>query len=276
MRLTLFLLTISLISCTDSKEPTSDYGTWNTQTILVKDTANMHFEFPTDGWASQERDRFVEEVIQAKIENAKLIELDDYNEFIKVYFVSSRDEMKDRTGMGASGTANAFTKQLHMAAYTDEESDSSDAVTRPPIVHEMMHMVSCTSWGYPQGNLTWMNEGLATYAQGSCNGHSIEEIYRFMLEHGHLYDPQEFVGTYFYHLDEIIGYHQAAYYIQYIREEYGIDKLRELWQADMSRFEEIMGINWMVFNQQVNAHVIGKLEMTPEIDWEKMKQGCVE
>ncbi|NVK29310.1 MAG: hypothetical protein HWE14_14750 [Flavobacteriia bacterium] len=276
MRLALLLVLAALASCSSPTTQSPDYGSWGAETRLVKDTANMRFEFPTTGWAAQERDRFVKETLEAQAENAELLQIDSYDQFIKVYFLSSRKEMDEETGMPASGIANAFTKQLFMAAYTDEESDSTDAVTHPPIKHEMMHMISCTSWGYPHGTLTWMNEGLATYAQGSCNGHSIEEIYRYMLEHDHLYSPQEFVGTYFYELDEIIGYHQAGYYTQYIKETFGIEKLRELWQADMMRFEEVLGIGWMEFNHQVNAHVTATVPETPDIDWEKMKQGCVE
>ncbi|MGB0177145.1 MAG: hypothetical protein ACPF9D_08260, partial [Owenweeksia sp.] len=89
-------------------------------------------------------------------------------------------------------------------------------IIKPPIKHELMHMMSNTLWGYPPTDMYWMNEGFAALAEDNCNGYRVSEIYRYMLENDYLY-PMDSLTADFYATDEMIGYHQAAYITQYLK-----------------------------------------------------------
>ena len=67
--------------------------------------------------------------------------------------------MKKYTGMTPSGSALVQPKILHVVANGDPKE------VKPPIKHELMHMISMTTWGYSGQDSNWMNEGLAALAK---------------------------------------------------------------------------------------------------------------
>src|SRR5215207_7566358 len=96
------------------------------------------------------------------------------------------------------------------------------------IFHEVMHMITMTTWGYPGVDSNWMNEGLAAYAENNCNGFTDEAIYRYLQDKDMLV-PMTALTTSFYKQPEMIAYHQAAYIVQYLLSHYGVEKLKALW-----------------------------------------------
>jgi hypothetical protein len=106
--------------------------------------------------------------------------------------------------MTPSGIALEESKKIYIVASGDPKQ------VKPPIRHELMHMIAMLTWGYPGHNTEWMNEGLATLAENNCNGYNVEQIYRYLLNNGMLVQVDA-LTTNFYKQPEMIAYHQAAY-----------------------------------------------------------------
>lgn len=253
----------------------SDTGSngWRLEQQVVKDVSNYEFTFPNKGFAYDNRDAFIEECLDAVESNCALIGLPEFKEPIKVRFVSSRAEMKRFTGMAASGTANSWTRQIHFAAYNEAEDTTGKTITKPPIKHELMHMISQLTWGYPNHDLTWMNEGLAAYAENNCNGFNVAQIYRFLLEED-LLISMDSLSNDFYRTEEMIAYHQSAYWVEYLITRFGIDKFVALWQSGFARFKEVYEMPFNDMLIEINQNITAEMPTKPEIVWVEFKKGC--
>ncbi|MGB0177144.1 MAG: hypothetical protein ACPF9D_08255, partial [Owenweeksia sp.] len=85
-------------------EETDELG-WKLESQVVKNIDNLEFTFPAEGYAYENREAFVKECREAISSNCKLLEIDDYQEVIKIRFVTSRADMKRFSGMEATGTS---------------------------------------------------------------------------------------------------------------------------------------------------------------------------
>jgi len=188
-------------------------------------------------------------------------------------FVDSKTEMLLHADLFIKGgMVNIWTRSVYMMV-TDVGKENETS-TNPPIKHEFMHLVSMTEWGSPPQNNNWLNEGLATYAGNNCSGYTVAEIYRYFLEEKMLV-PIETLTSKFYHVEEMIGYHQSAYIVEFMISNYEIEKLEELWKNGFSSFENIYGFTFSHMEIEINKHVIELYPISPGIDWILLKEeGC--
>jgi hypothetical protein len=240
--------------------------------LVTKQIDNLYFTFPAEGYAFEHRDELVKECIEAIQENLEIIHDPELTEFTRIRFVTSKKEMLLHADLGVTGAYNFMARTAHMVMSNDDEQEENK-IRKPPIQHELMHMVSMTAWGPPPPNCTWLNEGLATYANNDCLGYTIAEIYRYFLENDRLY-PIEALTTNFYETEEMIGYHQSAYIVEYLIANYGIEKLQNLWQGGFANFENIYGITVAQMVIELNAFNKKAVPNVPDIDWEIFMKGC--
>ena len=175
--------------------------------------------------------------------------------------------MHTLTGMSATGMAHPHIKTLFVVA------DSSERV-KPPIKHELMHLMAMLKWGYPHFTSTWINEGLAAYAENNCNGYSVAEVYRYFLHTDQLI-PIDALVTAFYQQPEMIAYHQSAYVVEYLLEFYSMKQFKRLWTEGFNNFEAIYEMSFPEMKKQWEANVIKKHPEVPTINWEVFKEGCM-
>jgi len=246
---------------------------WELKPRVTKQVGNLYFTFPSEGYAYDHRDSLVDECLAAIKENCKIIKDPEFTEFTRVMFVDSKTEMLLHADLFIKGgMVNIWTRSVYMMV-TDigKENETS---TNPPIKHEFMHLVSMTEWGSPPQNNNWLNEGLATYAGNNCSGYTVAEIYRYFLEEKMLV-PIETLTSKFYHVEEMIGYHQSAYIVEFMISNYEIEKLEELWKNGFSSFENIYGFTFSQMEIEINKHVIELYPISPGIDWILLKEeGC--
>ncbi|HET7896831.1 MAG TPA: hypothetical protein VFL47_04160, partial [Flavisolibacter sp.] len=151
---------------------------------------------------------------------------------------------------------------------------NADPKDQPPIKHELMHMITMTTWGYPAVDSNWINEGLAAYAENNCNGFTDEAIYRYLAEKDMLV-PMPALTTSFYQQPEMIAYHQAACIVQYLLSHYGIEKLKALWREGFARFERIYGVPFDRVQTAISDNVRLDYPKVPAIDWNTFQEGCL-
>ena len=267
-KLLLILLCLPLLfGCankTQENETIEQGNGWKLEKQVTKKVDNLHFTFPSVGYAYDNRDLYVKECIDALKEDCAIIKLPNYNNPIKITFLNSRKEMEEEVGSPASGWTNMWTQEIHIVAVNE---------FKPPIKHEIMHMISMTTWGYPHDDLIWLNEGLATYTETHCNGYKVGQIYRYLLEKEMLISIDSLTNN-FYGEDDMISYHQSAHIVEFLLTNYGIEKFKELWKKGFCFFEEIYTISFSQMEIEINKNTIEKYPTAVSIDWNVFKKGC--
>lgn len=271
-KLLLILLCLPLLfGCankTQENETIVQGNGWKLEKQVTKKVDNFHFTFPSVGYAYDNRDLYVKECIDALKEDCAIIKLPNYNNPIKIRFLNSRKEMEEEVGMTTTGWTNMWTQEIHIVAVNE---------FKPPIKHEIMHMISMTTWGYPHDDLIWLNEGLATYAHVpsgyDCNGYKVGQIYRYLLEKEILISIDSLTNN-FYGEDDMISYHQSAHIVEFLLTNYGIEKFKELWKKGFCFFEEIYTISFSQMEIEINKNTIEKYPTAVSIDWNVFKKGC--
>ena len=109
-------LMYSLIGCLDETQENKNLRQedgWELEKRVTKKIDNLHFTFPSEGYAHDNRGLFVKECFNAIKKNCATIKLPDYNAPIKIIFLNSRKEMEEEVGFTASGWTNMWTQEIH-------------------------------------------------------------------------------------------------------------------------------------------------------------------
>lgn len=225
---------------------------------------NITFIFPRSGYAFDLRDSIMDACFLAIQHDLSILHLKEYSDTITAEFVDSREEMKKNIGNGVSGAAFPQLRKIWFLANKD---------SGPPIKHEFMHMISIGHWGQPPPESDWLKEGIAAYAENSCNGFTVEQIYAF-FEARNMLIAIDSLSDHFYWQPEMIAYHQSAYIVQYLIGTYGIQKFGLLWQTGVVGFEKIYGISFQKALEEIKNQLHKKYPAAPALDWDTFKIGC--
>ena len=259
-KLTLLLI-LSLCSCAAQKKSTNEEN-WTKITTETKTINNITYYFPSEVEIPR-RNLAIEECQKAIEENLKLIGETEFNNIIDVEFLRTRKEMLKYGGMAAQGLALPESDVL-FSLLKDKGS---------PIKHEMMHMITMYKWGTPPTSSTWMNEGLATYAGGTCFKYSLEEIYKYFIQSDKLIAMDK-LSQDFYKNPDMIAYTQSAFICKFLIENYGILKFKELWKNGYEKLNEIYGFGSQTLEKNLKDYINRKYPTNISFDWEEFNKGC--
>jgi hypothetical protein len=261
MNKTIFILInlLAILSCIDSNSQTSNLD-WKVITKYSISVDNVTYIFPSS-MKKQSRDEYINSCNKAIKDNLSLIDETYFNDSILIEFLDNRQQMLIYSGVGGSG--QAIPHRRAMFALTVD----------PPIKHELMHMISVLKWGYPPESCKWMNEGLATYAAGSCNGFTVEQIYTYLSANNMLISIEK-LSENFYKNPEMIAYHQSGFLVEHLLKNYGLDKFKELWKKGMDNFENIYSFSFSNLTKMIEADLNKKYKVLPNINWTEFKKGC--
>jgi hypothetical protein len=234
---------------------------WKTNCSVTKTIRNITFNFPSSGFAYDNRDSLVNVCFDAIKRDLAIIHKNEYRETITAQFLSSRKEMLANTGYPASEYAFPQRKKIWFVA---------DKAISPLATHEFMHMITISFWGQPPQQSYWLKEGIAVYAQNSCNGFTVEQIYAF-FEKKNMLIPIDSLAAHFYKEPMMIAYHQSAYVSQYLMETYGVQKFSLLWRSGIDSFEKIYGIPLKQVLLDIKNKLDKKYREAPDIDWKTFK-----
>lgn len=241
---------------------------WEDKAQVSKQMDNFYFTFPASGYAYENRDRLVEECLEAFKQNCALIHDPSYTEFTKIHFVKSENEVLLHANIHVKNMADIQTRSIYMVV-SDEEMETKKTKS-PPIVHEVMHMVSMTEWGIPPSTNNWLNEGLATYAQNNCSGYTVAELYRYFLEKDMLI-PIDSLTNHFPNTEEMVSYHQSACIVEYLISTYGITKFEDFWKGGFQSFESIYGVSFAQMQAALHKQLFDLYPVSPTINWETIQ-----
>jgi hypothetical protein len=254
-----------LLGCSENRKKTSMIAVegWEKEGQVLKSIKNVNFNFPDNGFAYDRKSDYVKQCLEAIQSNVQIIGLEGFSDTIQIRFLRSREDMVWFMGREAGGMANLHINTLYLVA--DGE--------KPPIKHEIMHLISMLEWGYPHVSSILINEGLAAYAEDNCNGYNVAQIYRYFMETDKLIHIDSLTSD-FYAQSEMIGYHQSAYVVEYLLNNYNIEQFKQLWTQGFNSFESIYGISFSKAKADLEKALLKKYPSAPDIDWETFKEGC--
>ncbi len=164
-----------------------------------------------------------------------------YPGHLHMFVMRSRADIEAVTGTGWNG-------------WTDAAGNSAAVVARPectPVFrHEIMHAVSLAVWGHPLGpdgvrtppvDPTlfalggWLREGIAAAAEDRYLRYTYRGMSAQWLAETSLL-PLDTLISGFYRVDDLAAYLQAGSLVQFVLNQYGVTRFRQLWRDGPSAF----------------------------------------
>jgi hypothetical protein len=233
---------------------------WKNIAKVQKSIGNITYTFPA-AVSEKERENYIKVCEKSIRENLVILGESSFTNKMDVEFLNSRNEMQKYTGIAAQGRAmyqqNAMFSLLKKTA---------------PIKHELMHMIATYKWGDSAD--FWIDEGLATYSGGTCSKYTLEEIYQYYIQSEKLIPINLLTGDDFLKYNDIITYTQSAFIVEYLLENYDLNKFKRLWKEGFKNFEEIYMINFEVVQNKINEKLKAKYTKNIVFNWEEFDKGC--
>ena len=140
---------------------------------------------------------------------------------------------------------------------------SGSAITFPPTnlicgdpgtwrqAHEVAHMVSKHHWG---DTAAWMSEGLAVAVDDQWFGFNLHALAKHLDGKGQLI-PLDRLIRHFGKFDSLVSYPEAGSFLKFLKETYGIAKVKAIWTRGASHIPEILGVDLPTLEKQWLARV---------------------
>ena len=196
-----------------------------------------------------------------------VLNIKSYTKGINLVFVDTKEEMNKLTGLSVSGGLAIPESDVVFLVY--------NGTRRLQAKHEIFHVVSTKTWGLSKSRL--LNEGSAVFADNECYyDNPIYSINAYLLKQKKTFPLQALINDFDNKAREndVIAYLQSAAIFKYLYENYGIDKLKQLWVSGFSAFGSIYGFS----AKQLEKDWINHIKMIPppkEVDLEKLfNEGC--
>lgn len=206
-------------------------------------------------------------------DNLKFINESNFDDSVYILIARDRNEIKKYCGYTFSGffmmKNDLVPVNQVLAVYKNGHS---------PLKHELMHLVSSNKWGNSSSSkLRWLREGLAMLADpdmDNCEGSTFEEKYVYFLQTKQLFSPEDFMLPFGDHkMPQVkIIYAQSAYIVEYLIKNYGMGKIKELWQNPMNDIEEVFGLTFDELIMKMNTELNEKYPDPIDFHWEKFNQ----
>lgn len=235
--------------------------TWQT-----RHTDHFRIHYQPGSYAADHIDQFVKDAEQARANGLRLLGQTRFVPRIDVFHLKSRDQMKRITEYAVRGWADPAARTVLLV-----RSSAANQGER----HEIAHVLSHTLWGPSLDWLTtgWMSEALATYAGGPCSGYNIDRIAAHLDREGELI-PLDSLARKFRSYNDLVAYLQAGSFFGYLLDNYGLPRVRALWEQGFGRFEKILEITPAAADAEWRKH-LRALYPDPRIVWAPLKkEGC--
>lgn len=235
--------------------------TWQT-----RQTDHFRIHYQAGSYAADHIDQFVQDAEQAHANGLQVLGVKRFDPRIDVFHLKSREQMKRLTDYPVRGWTDPDARTVLLV-----RSSGSNQGER----HEIAHVLSHNLWGHSRDWLTtgWMSEALATYAGGPCNGYSIDEIVAYLDRRGELI-PLDSLAPKFRSYNDLVAYLQAGSFFGYIRETYGLGRVRALWDHGFERLEATVKKTPGAIDAEWRAR-LSALYPEPKVDWAPLKKdGC--
>ncbi len=175
----------------------------------------------------------------------QILKLNEYTELIDYFIVRDLDELGKLTG-DTTVQGKAIPEEHLMFAYMNAEANSIGG-------HEIMHIVVRDIWG--KTRYGWMEEGMASYSDEKWRPTGLHNLANQLAKDKKLVS---FSHLLMYHLCAVeVRYWQTGSIVKYLCEQYGIEKVRQLWKKGLSKAECIFGKDRETLEREWREHIKG-------------------
>ncbi len=235
-------LMISIIACSNT----------NAVTTISKEELRLQIEGDNFIFYSLDNDTRYIQVVAEALQDSYLPLTEkmrvDLNEKIEVFLYPNEESLKKavsrdyKTMLGYAGE-----KEIHLVSILSLNRGYTNKDFKALAVHEFVHILAgeINSVGVP----LWLNEGLATYEAQQMN-REWTRIIKQRVSNGTIPSLDDLKWNLY---DEKGGYGFSYTIVEYIKEEYGYDKLIELISSPFN-FKTVLGVykedfeeNWKSF-----------------------------
>jgi hypothetical protein len=198
---------------------------------LRREAPGFRVYFVPGSYALAHQDSLLARLPAALTNARRLIDAPDLAGPVDVFFIENRAQMKALTGMSATGFAEASSRTVLLVTHSEWRSFER---------HEIMHVVAGQTWGPPGPDTAWLQEGLAQAADGRCAGYPNADMMMALAER-HGWIPLGVMLTQFRQQPDLRAYLQAAVFVDYLLERFGLEPLRDFWRSGASPESRING-----------------------------------
>ena len=168
--------------------------------------------------AAEQIDAIASEAREARRQVLAYLEEPPYEPIVSIFVVDSRDRMKDLIGRPSNATAY-YTSNSLCLVWTD--------TWRGGATHELLHVLAMNQWGVAE---RWVNEGMAVDAAGPWQGLDVHAVCKHLRTRDELPSLNDITRR-FNQLPGVVSYPAAGSFVRYVREAYGLDTLRMVWDG---------------------------------------------
>lgn len=237
----------------------------STFTWLSTSSNGIRIFYQKDSFAEKHRMMLLRSVKTAVDEVLEFLDEPAYERLLNVFYLESRDEMKRIVGRPYSGFADWTASGIFIVLNPEWRSFEK---------HEFTHVVTMGVWGAPDVTSSWMIEGIAVHSDGWCREYTVDEIASHLLSNGQLPSLHELFNNYA-DLGEIRAGFSAASFIGFIRNTFGMPKLRNLWFNGVGNPKEILGDDLDQIENSWKLYLKQNVRKDIQVDLDKInKSGC--
>jgi hypothetical protein len=230
---------------------------------LSASSNNITIYYQEDSYAEQHRMMLLRSIEKSVHEVLSMLEEPASERILNVFYLNSRDEMKQAIGMPVTGFAAWGYNSIFLVVNPEWRSFEK---------HEFTHNVTMGRWGSPAPSSRWMIEGISIYVDGWCREYTVDEVAYTLLANEELPHLKELFENYA-DLGEIKTGFYAGSFIGFIREEFGLEKIRRIWLDGSDNMDLLLGSDsdkiedsWKLYlNQKVNKDVQVDLDTINEL-----------
>jgi hypothetical protein len=156
-----------------------------------------------------------------------VIGVPSYDSIINVFLVRSRTRLQDLIGFDGDGRSRPSQHTIFSVV----------TPYRLHLTHELSHEILTNLWGAAE---PWIEEGLATYATEAL---TVDQHCSHWLGSGQLLPLAKLVNADWkssvYSPD--ITYPELGGFVKFLREAYGLDRIKQVWQGGSGSLEQVFG-----------------------------------
>jgi len=237
----------------------------STFTWLSSSSNRIRIFYQKDSFAERHRMMLLRSVKTAVDEVLEFLDEPAYEPLLNVFYLESRDEMNRIVGRPYSGFSNWTANGIFIVLNPEWRSFEK---------HEFTHVVTMGVWGPPDITSRWMIEGIAIYSDGWCREYTVDEIAFHLLSNDQLPSLQELFDDYA-NLGEIRAGFSAASFIGFIRNTFGMPKLRSLWFNGVGNLRDVLDTNLNQIENSWKLYLKQNVRKDIQVDFDNIKKlGC--
>jgi hypothetical protein len=180
-----------------------------------------------------------------------LLGLHDYPYPIRIFYFDSKARLDSIFGNPGEGQAYPDGQAVLLVA-------STGAYETPDDRHEIMHVLSITTWGFSAPENMWESEGLATVAYAPELPYALDAMAAQARRDGDRRSPLDLTRSHFLDGDRMAHYRAyllSGSFVQYLMRTGGIDRFHQLWERGNGSAAAIYGADLARLVERWNAYL---------------------